>query len=126
MHVKIVRHLEDEQGVSSSRGSLEEKVVPSEHHLFECYEACYKKVSVKNTSEFHERMSRIEVVRTITEIALAEMGGKEPDGPFEFIQIKVIVKEDDEKFVDETLIARNCILYLMNNEGKTIDSMVCR
>ena len=118
MYVKIVEHLEDEKGVSSRRGSLEDKVVPSEHHMFECLEARYRKVSVDNIAEFRERMQHIETVRII--ISVPE------EGPFEFVQIKKLVKEDDEKFVDETLIARNCMLYLMNNEGKTIDSMVCR
>ena len=119
MYIKIVRHLEDEKGVSSSRGDLGAKVVPSEHHIFECLEARYRKVTVGNTSEFHERMRPIETVRIITLMP-------ETNSPFEFIQIKTIIKEDDEKFVNETLVARDCVLFLMNNDGKTIDSIVCR
>ena len=119
MYIKIVRHLEDEQGVSSSRGSLEEKVVPTEHHIFECLEARYKKVTVNSTSEFHERMNKIETARIVTPIP-------EKNSPFEFIQIKTIIKENDEKFIDETLVGRVCTLFIMNNEGKTIDRMICR
>lgn len=118
MYVKIVEHLEDERGVSSKRGSLEEKVVPSEHHMFECLEARYRKVSVNNISEFNERMKYIETVRII--VFAPE------EGPFEFIQLQMFMKEDDPKNAGETLIARNCALFLMNNEGKTIDSIVCR
>ena len=118
MYVKIVRHLENEQGVSSSRGSLEAKVVPSEHHIFECWEARYRKVAVNNISEFNERMKYIESVRIV--ISVPE------EGPFEFIQVQMFMKEDDLKYAGETLIARDCMLYLMNNEGKTIDSIVCR
>ena len=118
MYVKIVEHLEDEKGVSSSRGSLEEKVVPSEHHMFECLEATYRKVTVDSITEFYERMVHIETVRVI--ISVPEKG------PFEFVQCKTVIREGGERILNETLIARNCILYLMNNDGKTIDSMVCR
>ena len=118
MYIKIVRHLEDEQGVSSSKGSLEEKVVPSEHHIFECWEAEYRKVSVSSISEFHELMNKIETARIVTPIA-------EKDSPFEFIQVRTINVEGDDKYVDETLIGRDCTLFIMNNEGKTIDRMIC-
>ncbi len=121
MYVKIVRHLEDEQGVSSNKGSLEEKVVPSEHHIFECLEARYRKVAVNNISEFTERMNRIETVRIVT-----PMPEKDDFFEFEFVQVKTVIKENEVKFVNETLIGRNCTLFIMNNEGKTIDSMVCR
>lgn len=123
MYVKIVRHLEDEQGVSSSRGSLEGKVVPSEHHIFECLEARYKKVTVNNVSEFHERMRYIESVRII--ISLPE------EGSFEFIQVIITIKENGAAkaivgATQEALIGRDCTLFLMNDEGKTIDSLICR
>ena len=119
MYVKIVEHLEDEKRVSSSRGSLEDKIVPSEHHMFECLEAIYRKVTVDDIAEFHERMVHIETVRIIISVP-------ENTGPFEFVQCKTVIREGGERILNETLIARNCILYLMNNEGKTIDRMICR
>ncbi len=129
MYVKIVRHLEDEQGVSDRRGTSE-KVVPSEHYIFECLEAQYRKVTVSKMSEFHKRMDNFETVRIVTPIPEKEVldvvsGQVEKDCPFEFIQIKTTIKEGDNKFVNETLIARTCTLFIMNNEGKTIDSLVC-
>ena len=121
MYIKIVRHLENEEGVSSSRGgSLKDKVVPTEHHMFECLEALYRKVTVNNISGLHERMNDVESVRVVT-----PMPDENYPSPFEFIQIQII-KEDDDMFVHETLIGRECTLFIMNNEGKTIDSMVCR
>lgn len=133
MYVKIVRHLEDEKGVSNSGGSSGAKVVPSEHHIFECLEACYRKVAVDNMSEFNERMRSIETVRIVTPMpdepektAVDVLSGKvEEDNPFEFVQCRTILKEEGDKFIDETLIAKDCTLYLMNNEGKTIDRMIC-
>lgn len=135
MYVKIVRRLEDEKGVSSSGGSLEEKVVPSEHHIFECLEACYRKVTVNKMSEFNGRMREVETVRIVTPMPSVDepaygaadvLSGKvEEDSPFEFIQCRTVLKEEDGRFVNETLIARDCTFYIMNNEGKTIDRITC-
>jgi len=120
MYVKIARYLEDRQEVSSNRGDLERKVVPSEHYISECVGAHYKKVAVSSMFDFHELMSKMEPVTIITPIP-------EKDSPFEFVQVRLVQSlENHDKLVDETLIARDCTLYLMNNEGKTIDSIVCR
>ena len=118
MYIKIVRHLEDEEGVSSSRGSLEEKVVPSENHIFECCEARYKKVAVAGIAEFHERMKHIESVRIVIEVPV--------EGPFEFVQVQTFLRdENDELYASDALIAKECTVYFMNNDGKTIDRMIC-
>jgi len=122
MYLKIIRHLGDELGVSSRRGSLEDKVVPIEHHIFECTEARYRKTSVKRVAEFHDIINKMDVVRIITPV-YDDLGEEEP---FEFIQIHTVIKEDDDKYSWENLICRDCVLYVMNNEGKTIDSLVCR
>lgn len=119
MYIKIVRHLEDEQGVSNSRGSLYDKVVPSLHHMFECLEAEYRKVAVNNMDEFHDRMNSFETHRIVTPMP-------DMDSPFEFIQIKTTIKEDDDKFVGDILVGKDCVLFIMNDDGKTIDSMVCQ
>jgi len=119
MYIKIVRHLEDERGVSSSRGSLEEKVVPSDHHILECLMVQYRKVTVNNMAEFHKLMEANESVRIVTPFI-------DTDGSFEFIQIKPIAEGDEGKSIEDTLICRDCSLFIMNNEGKTIDRLVCR
>jgi len=126
MYIKIVRHLQDEKGVSNSRGSLMDKVVPSNHHIFESLEAEYKKVTVSNIAEFQKRMGEIETVRVVTPMPEHDMTNELEDTSFEFIQARLTIKEDDEKFIDETLIAKDCCLYIMNNEGRTIDRMSCR
>lgn len=105
MYIKIVRYLEDEK---------------SEHYIFECWEASYKKVIVDNMSEFKDRMENIETARILTVLS------SEHNKPFEFIQIKMAIRDGDDKHIDGTLIATDCTLYLMNSKGKTIDSMVCR
>ena len=127
MYIKIVRHLQDEKSVSNSRGSLMDKVVPSNHHIFESLEAEYKKVTVSNIAEFQKRMGEIETVRIVTPIPDHDIINDElEDSSFEFIQARLTTKEDDEKFIDETLVGKDCTLYIMNNEGRTIDRMGCR
>jgi hypothetical protein len=121
MYIKIVRHLENERGVSSSKGNLEEKVVPSDHRIFECLEVQYRKVTVKNMAEFHEQMKVNESVRIITPVI-----DKDMDDEFEFIQIKPVVKRNEVTVIEDTLICRDCGLYIMNDEGKTIDRMICQ
>lgn len=102
MYVKIViRHSEDEQEVSSR---------PTKHHLFEAKEVEYQKVTVDGIKHFQEKMDELGTVRVVTEIP-------NTDAIFEYLQIEM------DKLM--TLIARNCTLFLMNREGKTIDSIVC-
>jgi len=117
MYIKIVRHL-DEEGVSDSRGSLEEKVVPSLHHMFECSETEYRKVTVDCMATFHKRMQDIETVRVVTPMP-------DEDNTFEYLQVKMYHGEGDDDWVG-TLVGRDCTLYIMNDEGKTIDRMICR
>lgn len=120
MFVKIMRYLEEEdfKGVSNSHGNAKERIVPTENLIFEAEGVNYGKVAVDSLEEFHEKTANIETVHIVTPIPT--------DGPFEFIQIKMMDKTDDGTWmVTETLIGSDCNLFVMNELGKTIERLSC-
>lgn len=104
MYVKLFKILNDEKGVSNSRGGIDE-VTPTDNLFFDIGEEKirYRKVKVDNANEFPNGA-----------ILFSPPTNR---SPFEFLLIELQGK---------AFIAPNCAMFLMNNEGKTIDSIVCR
>jgi len=106
MYVKIVGYLDDEQGVSSKQGNPEAPVVPRKQWIFEAEEVHYTKVKVPDIDSLGYGRSLVGL----------------SSGDKDFEVLRITLRTDG---THEYLNARKCILYLMNNEGKTIDSMTC-
>ena len=117
MYVKIVSYLEDDEGVSSRRGNPKEPVVPTEHWFSEAEEIEYKKIIVPDFDNLGRG-------RIITGICRIDRDGKPIlPSPTNFEVLQIILIRDGNKL--ERLLARKCTLFLMNNEGRTIDKIVC-
>ncbi len=122
MFIKVVRHL-DEEGVSDRKGNDNQRVVPTEHHLFDLggtpvKEVVYKKVRVNNKEEWKKKEP--------SDYTVVTQRPKNLDDGFEYIEFQ-LPKDVDHmgREVWELYIAPNCSFYVMNNEGRTVDSLHC-
>ena len=106
MYVKILNYLETDEGVSSRQGNPKEPVVPTKHWVFEAEEVHYTKVVVPDIDSLGYGRSLVGL----------------SSGDKDFEVLKITLRTDG---THEYLNARKCILYLMNNEGKTIDRITC-
>jgi len=110
MYIKLIRVLEGEKGVSNRRGGSEE-VVPNEYRMFDVKEVCYRKMKVDSADEFPNGTFLFPVDKYPIECFLIEVKEQNFGG-------------DPTRY--EIFIAPNCMMFIMNNEGKTIDSIACR
>lgn len=118
MFIKVVRHLEEE-GVSDQKGDDIVKVVPRQQYLFEI-EGCpkeitYKKVRVNNMENMNVNTETMEDYTILTPFPIH-------GSCFEYIEFQI---PENGEFLRETFIAPDCSFYVMNNEGRTIDSLHC-
>lgn len=113
MFIKAVRILGGE-GVSNKRGGIDD-VVPTQHRLFEVDEINFRKVKVNKKEELPTVIPNGQILFSIPS-----------EFPFEFFVITTKKALDSNTVRCETFIAPSCSLYIMNNEGKTIDSITCR
>jgi len=103
MYVKLVKRTNG-KGVSNRRGGMEE-VVPNEYRMFDANDINYKKIRIDNEEELPSGTMVFDV----------------PDmSPFEIFLIEL--GRQDHK---EVYVAPDCIMFIMNDEGKTIDHIAC-
>jgi len=121
MIFKIQRHV-NRRGTSNKRGSMNESVVPYENFIFEGKAATYYKVCVKSQKEFEEVTNQFSSCRILCGTKFDLLFSR-PDG-VEFIVLRV---EDEERFAEmhDVVIAVEASLYVMNDQGKTVDSVHC-
>jgi hypothetical protein len=131
MIFKIFRHVEGER-TSDRHGRIDTpNTLPSESWLFEAPSARYRKIKVKNWKEFAARTSE-EGFRVLTIIG---QGPPCTCGPndgcskckdpqvgewLEYIEL-ILLREEDTEMV----VAMESSLYVMNDNGKTVDSIHC-
>jgi len=125
MYIKIVRYIEG-RGVKSNNS--ENVVVPTSTMLIECERVEYSKHRVANFKEFETYVTLQEIFEYAivgewswdTENLMHKNLGSE-EQICEFVLVHHI--KGDRR---ETLVAPNCDLYLMGNDGRTIDSLRCK
>lgn len=122
MYVKIVRYLEGLRGVSSNKG---EEVVPKEVLLVSSKFIEYSKFRSRNQGDFDKC---IENINSYIFCGQTLSPGEECDIDCslsfdqEFVLIRYLPDDSDEY---ENIISYNCHVYIMNDDGKTIDSLTC-
>jgi len=110
MIFKIV-HTEDRDGVSDKSGGLSQKVVPYATYVFEGKEAFYTKVMVHSTEQFENYLNTVGSHSFLFDYVPTTL-----DKEFEFIHLRI---------ESESVIAPYSSLYVMNDEGKTVDAVHC-
>ncbi len=117
MYLKIIKHLNNENGVMTR--DSEEHVVPKTVHLYECQEASYTKYKVYSAKEALNKLPR-------SHTSIGGWPSEDEMDWFEFIVISYTANEgnlvsDAEKYI----VAPCCFLYVENAEGQTIDNVAC-
>lgn len=121
MYVKIVWWRE-ESGVIGSSGDPDKLTVPKQNCIFETKGRVeYRKIRVCSKEEFDEWLrnchyGHIMIGPEIPE-EISEIHGME----FLFVQME----DKNEEGAWRNFVAPNCMLYIMNDTGKTIDKLVC-
>lgn len=112
MYVKIRNHLDYQDGVRSKSGR--DVVVPTTNRIYETEEVEFTKYSVASWDEFDKK------VKDLGEFSLVTSLPTEKNERFEFLFVTLHL-EDRIRF----LVAPNASLFVMNEDGKTIDSISC-
>jgi hypothetical protein len=112
MYVKIRNHLNHQNGVYSKSGR--ETVVPTTNRVYETDEVEFTKYSVDSWDEFGEK------VKGLGEFSLVTSLPDNKNERFEFLFVTLHLG-DTVRF----LVAPNATLFVMNKDGKTIDSISC-
>ena len=126
MYVKIVRYLEERGVVSNNNENI---VVPKSILIIECESVEYKKLKVLDINEFNVYMK-------YNEIYTHRIVGKWSWDIHNIINLDLTVDQEKScEFIliyyskgnkSEYLVAPNCSMYLMGDDGKTIDSLRCK
>ena len=116
MIVKLVRFISEQaRGCYPRSGNKECPVVPTHTHVFDCLEVKYRKYLAKDLGDAIELMGN-----TSHEILPYDPGFD--SGPFEFLMVSVKSSEDKGW---ENYFAPDYSLYILNDKGKTVDSIHC-
>lgn len=116
MYVKFVWHLDNKEGVSDSQGNTEQLVVPTENQMFEAIDARWKKVRVvtqKQLDEFFETAVPCYVVNNVS--------SQLRDKAMEILHVVLTRRDNKNEEAYADLIACDCSMFIMNNDGKTIE-----
>jgi hypothetical protein len=123
MYLKIMWH-EEEEGITSPSGDSESPpslVVPRHHCIFETNKAEYRKIRVCSMKEFKAWLNTCYTEHSVVGPGIpdeiSEVYG------MEFLFVKVYDGSKNSGW--QNFIAPNCYLYIMNEDGKTIDSLIC-
>jgi len=127
MIFKIQKHVKRE-GVSDKHGRIDVPVVPYENWVFEAPRARYTKVKILDWREFNVRTKDYSTLTVIGEGPPCACGFNERcekctkrfDKWLEFIEL--ILMDGDRV---DTVVAIESSLYIMNDQGKTVDSVYC-
>lgn len=119
MFVKIERYIESDKGVVGNDGS---KVVPKERKIYEVDSVTYKKLGINFLEELEEIL-HLETSRWgfVAPFPAADLENGTIPSP-----VEVIIVEMWKDGKSDIVVAPQCALFIMNEEGKTIDSLYCR
>ena len=130
MIFKIVKYPDEwELGVSDKHGRTEERVVPYKNLVFEAERAYYSKIRVYTWKQLQEYTENFDSLRFpfggIEQHPEGEQDEWVKENGVEFIILELYNNGFD--FDDAcTYCFRESNLYVMNNEGKTVDSISCQ
>jgi len=99
MYIKIVSKRDNNQDVEENR-------------LFEATNVYYKKMKVASKKAFEDSDIKMPYVL---------VGSIPEEASFDYIEIKFKEKESNA----QSIIVINCSVYLLNQDGKNIDSIHC-
>jgi len=100
MFVKFIREIEG-TGISNRKGSPYEAVMPHQDFLIEADRIEYAKLRYDND-----------------DLGTCTVFGLEPEDGVEYIELRLPTTGD-------RIVATHCTMFVMNDEGQTIDSLVC-
>lgn len=116
MYLKFVKPMEEQNGVSNSKGNPEEQVVPYDTRLFEAKTADYKKVRVLSDDELDSLTDELLEFYCLYDLP-------EQVDPEAGCEVLITYVTDNGGDVETLVVGPECTLFVMNNEGKTIDSV---
>jgi len=103
------------RGVSNKEGNEAELVVPYVCQIFEGKRMSYKKYRVSGEDEFYKITKPMGVHHVLSNMDVTK--------EFEFILLTLY---ESDGTPEHYLSAADSILYIMNDNGKTIDKVACR
>jgi len=111
-------------GISDKEGTKAEWVVPYDNQMIEAKRMSYRKIRVRNRSEYYEITSHLGCHVMLSNVPFDVDGPENDDKSFEFILLSVY---DGEEVPPANYIsAADSVLFVMNENGKTIDKLACR
>jgi hypothetical protein len=105
--------------VSNQAGDPTELVVPRYAALFECRDVSYRKVRFKST----ERLTQF--LDEASALSSTPFGTPHADSFAEVGEEFVLLELASEGRYDVHLLWGPCVVYIMSNSGKTIDTIRC-
>lgn len=123
MYVKFVWWIE-EDGITSPSGDPgvpPSLVVPRQHSIYETKRADYRKICVHSKEQFEKWLRTCYCGHVMIGPEIPEEISEAHGMEFLFVQIE----DPDEESGWRNFVAPNCMLYIMNDSGKTIDKLVC-
>jgi len=126
MIFKIVKYTEA-RGVSNKRGSSEEKVGAYENWIYEKSSAKYSKINVRNIKELEKVLVDHVVIHwpygdgNLSSCNCGEDDAQQSECRFCRKGTEFIVLNLEGNYA----VFPECSLYVMNNDGKTIDTIHC-
>lgn len=130
MYAKFVIYDEEsvfynELGISEKDGSTgPDMVVPYENGMIEGKRMSYRKIRVRNRNEYYKIISHLGCHTMLTGMPFDIEGQEDLNKPFEFILLSVY--EGAENPPESYITAADSVLFIMNDNGKTIDKLACR
>lgn len=122
MYIKLIRHVdEDENGCYPRSGSSEGKVVPTETLLVECEAANYRKFLAKDLNEMDKQTGRLLESGKVCQMSILNYDPSIVEGGFEYIVVEYIKPGGGTP--NAALICPGYDMYIMNEDGKTVDSL---
>lgn len=108
-------HNTDLRGVSNKEGNSAELVVPYCSQIFEGKRMSYRKFRVSGSDEYYKVTTNLGGHQVLSNMDIEK--------EFEFILLSIYECDGTpEHFIS----AADSVLYIMNDNGKTIDKMACR
>ncbi|MBD3261943.1 MAG: hypothetical protein GF334_09835 [Candidatus Altiarchaeales archaeon] len=103
------------RGVSNKEGNKAKLVVPYVCHVFEGKRMSYKKYSVSGKDEYYAITRPLTIHCVLSDMDITQ--------EFEFIVLSIYAEDGTP---ESYISAADAILYIMNDNGKTIDKLACR
>lgn len=119
MYVKLLWHLVSEAGVSDNQGGTKDLVVPTENQMFEAIDVKWRKVRISSQEEldnFYHNTIPCYVVNDVP----SKFKGKD----IEILRVVLTRRDEKNEETCATIIAYDCSMFIMNNEGKTIERVI--